>query len=299
MVEKGIVDKRVWLQQELINRIEVNYFTNTIKGAHMETAYDLLRKLKVQLLELRRNNEVSGEEITPLELLKIRKSLNEVPESKKLPSKEFITNCADIHSVYLYFYGYEREWNADMDVMHTIDPWLNELIEKNYIVSIEKIKISEKIEPFHQGVYENLELLDNEYYRANFAAVTALSSSILSSLFKQICVKRNISFTTSDTHVDLYNKVKEVLKLDVKRYKSEGRDDIVKFTGNISAILANLNEIRNFYSVAHGTTNALNEKMKNLSAHHYKLIVDSTKSIANFLVNSYMFQYEADEQISF
>lgn len=265
----------------------------------METSYELLRKLKRQLFELSRTKELSEEAITPFELLKIRKTLNEMRSSKKLPSKDFINECADLDSIYLHFYGYFKEWNPDLDVINTIDPWLNELIVNDYVVSIEKVKSSDKIENFHQGVYENLESIDNAYYQADYATVTALSSSILSSLFKQICEKKGISYSSKDNHVELYNKVKETLKLNTKEYKDQGKENLAKFTGSISTILTNLNEIRNFYSVAHGTTNSLNQSMKNMSSHHYKLIVDSTKSIANFLVNTYSFQYEKDEDQPF
>lgn len=125
----------------------------------MESTYDLLRRLKSQLFEMKRFGTTSGEVITPIELLKIRKILNGFSYNINLPSKDFITKRADFDSVYIHFYGYEGNYDQDIDVINTIDPWLNELIENDYIISVERIKISENIESFHYGVFEDFEAL--------------------------------------------------------------------------------------------------------------------------------------------
>ena len=256
-------------------------------------SYILLLKLKTQLISHSKDKNliVFDDMISPYDLLKIRTTLRKF-KSKTLPHINFIENCADFDSVYSYFFEDSRTMDYDpyFQLINTIDPWLNFLIEQNYEVIIRRISVSENFDNFHSGIFDDFERMELALDSGNYSEVNSLSSKILSTIFKEICKRHNIIIDNSDTHVQLYNKVKTVLNLNPKEYKQENEAVLRNFTSNLEVIIHKLNTLRNLYSDSHGTDDQTFISLKSLKKHHYKLIVDTTKSISNFILESHLIQ---------
>ena len=259
------------------------------------TTYELLRKLKDQLLGKYNNESLKETLITPIELMSLRKALKDIKLKKKnLPDISFILEYADFDSIYYFFFYYDREYGAVDFLVNIIDPWLIELIENDYNILVERIQPSDKIETFYANVISDMAELEKSYFEANYSHVTTLSSKILSSVFKQVCQKQGIIYSQSADHMQLYSLVKEKLNLSSGNYKDKDLQSLVKFTSSIENIVKHLNQLRNIYSDSHGVEEQKLFEMKTLKQHHFKLIVDSTKTIANFVIGTYSFQNERE-----
>lgn len=85
-----------------------------------------------------------------------------------------------------------------------------------------------------------------------------------------------------------------MLKIDPKLYTENGvtpDESLRNFTQNLNEVFTKLNQIRNIYSESHGKPKKDNQfNLKKLPKHHFKLILDTTKTISNFLVSSYEYQ---------
>lgn len=258
------------------------------------TTYEILKKLKNQILELRENSEIKGDIVTDIELMRLRVVLKKLNATKKNSDIRFISEYADVHSIFHYFFGEEMEYDQMTYFTRTIDPWLIELIENDYNIVIEKISPSEKIESFYSSLLVDMDNLEKSYFEANYSHVTALSSKILSAVFKQICQKLNIEYSANSNHMQLYGLVRDKINLNPSTYKDKELQNFVNFTSSIGAIIKHLNQLRNLFSDSHGVEENKYIEMKNLKPHHFKLIVDTTKTIANFIVGTYNFQHESD-----
>ena len=137
--------------------------------------------------------------------------------------------------------------------------------------------------------------LDN----GNYSEVNSLSSKILSTIFKEVCKINNITIDNTENHVQLYNKVKNILNLNPKEYDQESNKVLRNFTSNLEVIVQKLNSIRNLYSDSHGIDDKTLISLKSLKKHHYKLIVDTTKSISNFILESHLIQFSKSNNINF
>ena len=125
----------------------------------------------------------------------------------------------------------------------------------------------------------------------DYKRVMSLSSTILQSVFKEICDRLEITYKKSDNFPTLFKKVKERIKLDPELYQET--PELRDFCSKINNLIILINELRNLYSESHGQSQKTAFDFDNLPSHHFKLIVDTTKSITNFLVSTYNFQYKA------
>lgn len=261
-------------------------------------SYMLLLKLKTQLISHSKDKNliVFDERINPYDLLKIRTTLRKF-KNKTLPSIDFIEKCADFDSIYNYFFEDSRSFDYDPYslLINLFDPWLNFLIEQNYEVIIRRVNVSESFNDFHSGIFADFDRMELALDEGNYSEVNSLSSKILSTIFKEICNKHNIIIDNTENHVQLYNKVKIVLNLNPKEYKQENEAVFRNFTSNLEVIIHKLNALRNLYSDSHGIDDKTFISLKSLKKHHYKLIVDTTKSISNFILDSHLIQYSKNK----
>lgn len=141
--------------------------------------------------------------------------------------------------------------------------------------------------------------MENAYLVGNYSHINTLSSKILSTIFKEICARYNIKYGKADSHISLYNKVKNFLNLDAKVYQDLDNPLLRNFSSYLEDIVSKLNELRNLYSDSHGTDHETFISVQSISVHHYKLIADSTKTIANFLISTYNFQNGFSNHVEF
>ena len=110
-------------------------------------------------------------------------------------------------------------------------------------------------------------------------------------MFKELCFFYNIQYSDNETFTALYKKVQDKLKLNPTLYnKNEKHKKALSFTSKIHKLFVHINELRNIYSDSHGIIGKESINFSSLPKHHYKLIVDSTKTITNFLIESNFYQ---------
>lgn len=104
-------------------------------------------------------------------------------------------------------------------IAEKFDPILNLFLEENYVVTIRRVDSTDKINDFDDDFVNKIEQMKIAYQNKNFEEVTTKSNYLLQQVFKNICDKKGIFYTTSDNNNALFNKVKKELKLDFKCMK--------------------------------------------------------------------------------
>lgn len=261
----------------------------------MRSLFENVKKLRENLLEANDQNYKNKEWITDDEIHVIRKGVEKLEDKIDLKSFAFVKTCFCFESIYRHFHfsphsKIDDYYDVYEEIYSTFSPLLIYLKDNDYEINIKKIRPSDKISLIHEDLTESLEKLEEAYHLSDFRSVTTLSSSILQSLFKQICEVENIDYSDKGKFPDLYNNIKAKLKLDAKEYED---GNLIKFCSKINTITISLNEIRNLYSDSHGLSQKDIFNFKNLPNHHFKLIVDSTKTLVNFFVETYEYQFKS------
>lgn len=258
----------------------------------MESLMELVKKLKSSLLTADSNDYTSNQWITPLEIHQIRKGLADtISNSNRNLELSFLNHCYDFRSVYEFFFYDEYPHEAINYITSMFDPVLIELMENDYEINIRKISITDNISQIYPNLISNINAMEKAYHDLEYERVTTLSSTILQSVFKEICDLNDITYEKNAKFPQLYKKVKSVLKLDAKDYTHNA--SLRDFCSSINSIVVKLNELRNIYSESHGVSQTEVFHYEKLKKHHIKLIVDSTKTIVNFLIDSYDYQYNS------
>lgn len=250
---------------------------------------DLVRKLKSDLLKASTQDCNKKTWISEDDIHKIRIAIGELDETLfQQRAFDFFSSCFDFLSIFEYFHElYPKDFFSSA-VRDTFDPLLIYLKEKNYEIIMREVTPSDKISNVSSAVISNLEKMEEAYHSADYQRVTSLSITILQTLYKQICELKEIEYSPKEKHNDLYQKIKSELNLVARDYKKD--EKLQKFCVGIEKINQSLNEIRNLYSESHGKADQDLFSYESLSPHHYKLIVDTTKTLVNFLVESYEYQ---------
>lgn len=207
-------------------------------------------------------------------------------------SLSFFNKCVDFSDFYLHFYhSYDAEYNEYYIPISEINQVLGALavyfLKHDYDVAIKKIIMKEN-ESFVPKIYDLIEQMENSYDNGDYGTVTTLSSTILQNVFIEICKFNDIEVSKKDNFNTLYNKVKSSMKIDPSQYNDSKA--IRKFCSKLNEIIIDINEIRNIYSDSHGADADTHISFSKISKHHFKLIVDTTKTCVNFLIGSYEFQ---------
>lgn len=259
----------------------------------METLRDLVYRLKQNLLSATNENYQSSEWMSVEDIHLIRMGMYHLrSDGSKFRHLPFLDNCYEFKSIYNTFFTsfYLGDYVPEEEIDNQFDPLLISLMDHDYEVKIRKVLISETHNNVYPSLIQKIKSMEKAYEEYEYERVTTLSRTILESLFKQICDLQNIKYNQHDNYPKLYEKVRSVLKINPKMYDglaAKHRD----FSSNINQIVLKLNELRNIYSESHGTAEVDAFNYGNLKRHHIKLIVDSTKTISNFLVDSYELQH--------
>ncbi|XMB67346.1 abortive infection family protein [Mycoplasmatota bacterium zrk1] len=199
-----------------------------------------------------------------------------------------MNRCFDYNSVYDYFFAddgvnYNNNFDPKRVITELFDPLLIDLYQEDYEVNVQRINVEAKVYEFSNQIYQQVSELEQSYYEGNYQRVGTLGSTILQSIFKQMCsnaklpIKKNVKFP------QLFSTVKELFKLDPKLYENQ---DLKKFTSYLNIIVIKINEMRNLHSDSHGMDMEKSLVFSKIPPHHMKFIVDSTKTIVNFMVNT-------------
>lgn len=206
-----------------------------------------------------------------------------------------ITSENDLYAEVLWIYNSDDNIDCSFEniVSMVFNPIINYLRKKNYAVELKKINTYEPLLLKDNSIiYLNqIEELEECLKNKNYGDVCTKSFSILQSLFKEILEEKGIAYGQKDDLPKLYNSVKNVLNMMPGLYGNDDSDKNLRiFTGNINTCIKKICEIRNIYSSSHGLTGKEKEKFDNLPPHHYKMIVDLTKTICNFLLGTFDYQ---------
>jgi len=266
----------------------------------MKTLFELAYQLKNDLLKAENVNFTKQSLwIKQEEIHALRKGVKNIPaDILDMKSLHFLNSCIDFRSIYNYFYhSYEAEYNdhyiANEEISRCLDPLCIYLMDNDYEISIRRISLSHGTNTLHQELLLKIEEMEDACQKENFDRVTTLSSSILQSIFKVICDNEDIEYENNEKFPSLFKKIKKTLHIDPKD-KSKN-ENIKKLCSKLSVLIITINEIRNLYSDSHGLETKSLLEYRSIPKHHYKLIVDSTKTSINFLMSSYLHQYGEKE----
>jgi len=266
----------------------------------MKTLFQIACQLRKGLNEANNQNYLNDDLwVTPQEIHILRKYIDNIPDDKIPKEKlQFLNNCFDFNSIYSYFYlstmaEHSQCYNANEEISERIDPLCIYLLDNDYEITIRKISLSNATNDLHHNILSKIEELEIACQEENYDRVTTLSSSILQSVFKAICDKEEITYNNKDKFPSLFKKVKQTLNIDPSNHND--KKDIREFCSKLSNLIITINELRNLYSDSHGVQTKSLLTYKNIPKHHYKLIVDCTKTSVNFIMSSYIFQYDKDK----
>ncbi|MEG0275778.1 MAG: abortive infection family protein [Coprobacillus sp.] len=259
-----------------------------------KTLSELTIKLKNDLINATDNNFNNiNMWLTIEDIHKIRMGVDHINDSSfNKEDLSFFETCVDFNAIYLYFYhSNEAEFNQYYLPLSEINRILGPLsvyfLKHDYEVMIKKIVMEENLS-FIPKVYDLIEQMEDAYNNGDFGTVTTLSSTILQNVFIEICNSKGVVINKKDKFNVLYSKVKPLLKIDPMQYNDDSA--IRKFCSKLNELIIDINEIRNIYSDSHGANGETHILFSKISKHHFKLIVDTTKSCVNFLIGSYELQ---------
>lgn len=258
------------------------------------TLSELTLKLKDDLIRANDNNFHQKELwLSTSEIHKIRIGISNIDDAEFDKSDlTFFNTCADFIDIYMYFYhSPEAEFNdyylPNTVISNTLGSLSVYFLNHDYEVLIKKINMEKNL-PFIPKIYDLVEKMETAYDNSDYGTVTTLSSTILQNVFIEICTSKGITVDKNEKFNKLYNRVKPLLNIDAAQYKDNPA--IRKFCSKLNELIADINEIRNIYSDSHGTDKETHILFSKISKHHFKLIVDTTKTCVNFLIGSYEFQ---------
>jgi len=262
----------------------------------METILDLVTRLRKELNQANNNNYFKEIFVDSQDIHKIRAAVKKIEDDSIDKSKlHFLDKCFDFKSIYTYFFynsrsEYDQSYSANEEINSSLDPLCIYLMDVNFEVNIKKINIAEKVEISFPEIVDYINSMEIAFSISDYKRVTTLSSTILQCVFKEICNLNNIEYSATDKFPSLYSKVKEILKIDAEKYSEN--PNLRTFCSKLNQLVILINELRNLYSDSHGSTQNSIFDFDKLPKHHIKLIIDTTKTIVNFLINSYEYQYD-------
>lgn len=258
----------------------------------MQNLYKLVYKLKTDLISCEGDLNKIDNILSIKDIHRIRKGLDKIEDGTfDKRGLEFLDHYHDFDSIVNYFYNlssYETNVEPYLNIIITLDQLLNHLLDNNYEILVRKINKSNIVEDGFDSIVFLMEEMEKAFLQKDFATVTTLSSSILTSIFKDICVGRGIEYNDKDNFNILYNKIKDNLRLNPIEYKHKPK--LRTFTSKINLLIKTINEIRNLYSSSHGNTKDKIMLYESVPPHHIKLIIDTTKTIANFIIETNFYQ---------
>ena len=257
------------------------------------TLSELTNELKVELLNASDATYDENMWLSIEEIHRIRIGISKIDDFEFDKSKlSFFDSCVSFSDIYLYFYhSEEAEFNQyylpKTEITKALGPLIVHFLKHDYEVIIKKINIDTHLS-FSSKIYSLIEKMETAYDNSNYGLVTTLSSTILQNVFIEICKSQGITVNKNEKFNALYNKVKSLLNIDPVQYKEQPA--IRKFCSKLNELIIDINEIRNIYSDSHGVDGETHILFSKISKHHFKLIVDTTKTCVNFLMGSYEFQ---------
>lgn len=131
--------------------------------------------------------------------------------------------------------------------------------------------------------------IDEKLNGKNYREVNTCCKSLVESVCKNILLNEK-KYSSKDINKMKFGKlVNETLSLlNIKGTVTDDKE-LKNVVSKINSIVSSINEVRNFYSSAHGYDYKLENKAVRLSHHHYKAIVDSSKTVCNFIIGSYKY----------
>ena len=129
-------------------------------------------------------------------------------------------------------------------------------------------------------ILEHIEKCENKIKNKDFSGAITSSRSLLESILKYLYKEIFKEEAGNKKLPDLYSEVVKKLKI---HNTSEIDDGLKKIAGGLNASVIGISEVRNRSSDSHG---GINLKYK-VEEHHALLVVNATKTITQFLFQSY------------
>lgn len=205
---------------------------------------------------------------------------------------ELLEHSTNVYELYTKIQNYNYNAPFKEKLIEIFNPIIKHLQKNSYEITVTRIQVYESsiLQNDMANHLNDITIMEEAYSDKDFGLVTTKSTAIIESILKEVLTYHRIDFNNKDNIVSLYNKVAERLNLSPGAYKED--PELRKFTSSIYIIMQKIHEIRNIYSASHGSTDNIKTNFNKLHDHHYKLIVDTTKTLINFWLGSLDFQYQ-------
>jgi hypothetical protein len=130
-------------------------------------------------------------------------------------------------------------------------------------------------------IAEQVEKCEGRLAEADYDGALTNAKSLLETVLKHILDTRDVGYEDSEDALKLYRKAATVLKMNPADYED---DCFKKVLSGFFSIVQGVSEARNALSDAHGRSS---RRKYRLERRHAKLVVDSAKTIADFMLRSF------------
>ena len=110
-------------------------------------------------------------------------------------------------------------------------------------------------------------------------AITA-SKSMLEAVMKYVLIRESVKYTKKDDLIDLYKKIKKVIRLDPENHNI---DVFKQILNGISTVVQGFSSLRNDYGDAHGKDG----KSYIPEQRHAELVINLAGSLSAFIIDTY------------
>lgn len=261
------------------------------------TVYQIANRLKKDLLKADFQSVKENIWLEENDLMKLNSAIMKHLDSEfSRDEVDVFITCFDFSDYYNHYFS-GTTCNEEYDyavsrITKDFNSVLKFFYNQDYEVILREVELSEKLMSSDEIIIEKFEDLERALRENKLAAINTLSLTILDTLFKKIITSRGETYPTVAKFNVISQKALKLINIDGK----ESYDPLINdFIRNIRKILQSINEIRNIYSDSHGTEKHNVFNNETIPLHHKKMIVDITKTLANFFYDSYYSQFVEED----
>jgi Abortive infection C-terminus len=215
--------------------------------------------------------------------------IKKVSKEAGIKLQSFIKECRTIDEAVECLVSEAANSNVpDSTMKNYIGRHFNEFIdyieEEQIDVQIMHVKAKVPQELTYQIILESIEKCERRIEIGDYSGAVTSAKTLVEGVCKEILenfpeveIKKNISL------ISLFGKVRDNLSLDPGDPKMDNA--LKEVITGLNKIVGGISEVRNSYGDSHLSTNKIKE-------HHALVVVNSAKTVVNFLFGTYSYQLE-------
>ncbi|WP_163583415.1 abortive infection family protein [Gracilibacillus saliphilus] len=254
------------------------------------TTIDFLEECKENLRETFRNHEVFNtyeidynEFLSDQEFRKARQLLKKLSEKIDIDFPPVLESnrtveefCLDLQKQSVRFDDYLSA------ISNIFNLYINYLEDNMYEVELIKIDCEIPQELTFERIVNDFKNCDDRILKGDYPGAITSARSLIEGVCKEILIINNIDVNKKNNNVpSLFKEVRNVLNLDASNDKLE--EPLKNVITGLNKVVTGLNEIRNLSGDGHIVK-------KKPSKHHAVLTVNASKTVVNFLFETYKYQ---------